>query len=163
MRLILTPFHLRPLSAGTTRARLETEAEARPYHPPQAARRHSPPRRLVAARSAPASRAATEPQHRLYRPQNGSWWGLDAHSISAPRGGHAGGPEAAARVCSAVSIVMPSSSSGLKNCHYSSAKNTDWCLTLAGGVSRCSRSGLREMLSPGLANRIELRCRCAFG
>jgi hypothetical protein len=111
MRLILTPFHLRPLSAGTRRARLETQAEARTYHRPQTARRHSPPRRLAAARSAPVSRAATEPQHRLYRPQNGSCWGLDAHSLRAPRGGHAGGPVPAARACCRVSIVTASSSS----------------------------------------------------
>jgi hypothetical protein len=147
MRLILTPFHLRPLSAGTRRARLETEAEARPYHRPQAARRHSPRRRLAAARSAPASRAATEPQRRLYRPQNGLCWGLDAHSLRTPRGGHAGGPVPAARACCGVSIVTASSSSrGLKNCQYSSVY-TEMCMTLAGGVSRCSRSSLLEMLS----------------
>jgi hypothetical protein len=97
MRLILTPFHLRQLSAGTRRARLETEAEARPSHPPPAARRHIPPRRLAVACSARASRAATEPQHRLYRRQNGSWWELDAHALRAPLGGHAGGPVAAVR------------------------------------------------------------------
>jgi hypothetical protein len=81
------------VSAGSRRsrrARLETEVAA-PIPPSQAARRHSLPRRLAVSRSAPASRAATQSQYRLYRPQNGSWWELDAHSLRAPRGCRGGG------------------------------------------------------------------------
>jgi hypothetical protein len=65
------------VSAGSRRSRLETEEAARPPIPPSpATRRHSPPRSLAATRSGPASRAATQPQHRLYRPHNASFWGF---------------------------------------------------------------------------------------
>jgi hypothetical protein len=152
MRLILTPFHLRPLSARTRRARLETEAVVRPSPvtsraPSQPA---SPPRRLAArraaARSAPASRAAIEPQHRLYCSQNGSWWELDAHSL---RGVHRDGIVVAERVEKFPVLV------GKRRIVHDVG---GWRLQML--EIRPSREALTS--SRDSANRIDLRCGCAF-
>jgi hypothetical protein len=93
-RLILKPFHFRPLSAGIRRARLETETEARPSP------RHQPC--VVTARPAASPpRAARRPRAQPLSPnivctvrRMGRGEGLDAHSLRATRG-----PVAAARAC----------------------------------------------------------------
>jgi hypothetical protein len=152
LRLILTPFHLRPLSAGTRRARLMTEAAGRPSSTvlPVTSRAQSqpasPPRRLAAARSAPALRAATERQHRLYRSQNGSWWELEAHSL---RGVHRDGIVVVERV-----DELPVLVGKRRRVHDVGG----WRFQMLG--TRPSRVPLTR--SRDLAKRIELRGGCAF-
>jgi hypothetical protein len=150
MRLSLKPFHSRPLSAGTRRARdLRREqqlARPLPSPPSPAARSHSPPRRLAAARSAPASRAATEPQHPLYRSQNGSWWELEAHSL---RGVHRDGIVVVERVEELPVLV------GKRRMVHGVG---GWRVQML--ETRPSRVALTR--SRGLANRIELRGGCSF-
>jgi hypothetical protein len=134
MRLILTPFHLRPLSAGTRRARLMTKVAARrpiPSTPLPAARSHSPPRRPAASPPhAPRRPRAQPPSH-----------SFDCTVRRMGRGGRW------TRIHYAESIVTAlSSSSGLKNSQNSSG-DAEWSMKSAGGESSCSRSGLLEMLS----------------